>query len=55
MVVYAVGGGTMDSGEGLVEAIEYRATLGTTEQRAEQDVAAFRQFLGSLELGPERD
>jgi len=51
VIVYAMGGGTTDSGEGLVEAIEYRATLGTTEQRAKEDVATFREFLSSLELG----
>jgi hypothetical protein len=55
LTVYALGGGTEDSGDGEYQAREYRATLGTTERRAKADIAAFRKFLGSLELGFEPD
>jgi hypothetical protein len=51
LTVYAMGGGMADSGEYMTQRIEYRATLATTEQRAKADLAVFREFLSSLELG----
>jgi len=51
VVVYTLGGGEEDLGEGPYQAVEYQATLGTTERRAKADLAVFREFLKSLELG----
>ena len=55
LTVYAMGGGMADSGEYMTQRIEYRATLATTEQRAKADLAVFREFLSSLELGSGTD